>query len=503
MFVAKKNNFIRRVLFSAALAVSSPLTFASAYMDSSSQAKNPAVDISDFYMFKSWEDPTKAVFIVNVNAGQNPADGPGLSNFDDKAVYRINIDNNMDGKADDIVYEIRFHTTISEVENFPNFPFPVIGSPDLPFPELQGISSLTGPGSEGLRVRQSFSVKEVRGNKNRKLFHRQKLIAVPKNFGEKVMPDYENLASQGVYLDESTGIKIFAGQRADLSYVDLAAFTSGISFDRMPPFLSEEEDRDDHFSPYGSNRFEGTNVNTIAIEVPISRLTRDQQDAMETQIPFLGSYASVMQPYKSYGQGNYRRYKQVSRMANPTFNILINDYKVKDKYNTTAPERDGQYQEYIKEASFAQYLSASLGLPVPPAPRLGILGILYKYPGQPLDGENCGRPCADLLHLNLQVPATPPENQSRLGALLSPDPAGLPNGRRPNDDVYDITLRAFGGPAFFGTRVGDGVNFSDNTPGAGMSDGFGYGMVSGNRLDVTENGIVKEFPFLPTAHPPK
>lgn len=506
------------IIFGAALFASAMNSFASAYKDSPRQAKNPATDISDFYTFRSWEDPDKIVFIVNVNAGQNPQDGPALSNFDDDAIYRINIDNNMDGSADDIVYEIKFRSRTREVDNFPKFPFSAIAHPQLPYPELQAIESLSGPGSEGLRVRQTFTVKELRaGSKRKRLFRHQKLISVPKNLGEKVMPDYEGLASQGIYSDSETGIRVFTGQRADLSYVDLGAITAGLDFRRSSPFLSEEEDTNDFSNPFGENRFEDANVNSIVIEIPISRLTADGQGVLDTAIPFIGSYANILQPsrggkYSNYfgGSGSdvvykyryHKRYQQVSRMANPTFNILVNDYKIKDKYNMSAPENDGQYQDYVKNAVFANYLSYAIGLPVPPTPRLGILSILYKYPGQPLDGENCGDPCADLLHLNIVAPPTAPENQSRLGALLSPDIAGLPNGRRPNDDVYDISIRAFGGPAFIGMRVGDGVNFSNNIPGAGMSDGPGYGSIEGNILDVTENGIVKEFPFLPTAHAP-
>ena len=37
------------------------------------------------------------------------------------------------------------------------------------------------------------------------------------------MPKYEDLASQGIYTDPSTGIKVFAGQRAETFYIDLGA----------------------------------------------------------------------------------------------------------------------------------------------------------------------------------------------------------------------------------------------------------------------------------------
>jgi hypothetical protein len=86
--------------------------------------------------------------------------------------------------------------------------------------------------------------------------------------------------------------------------------------------------------------------------------------------------------------------------------------------------------------------------------------------------------------------------------VLAGDPAGWPNGRRPNDDVTDIALRVVSG-VLLGVAVpnlGDGVNFNVGAPGAGTADGPGYGTVPGNRLDVTANGIAGEFPFLPTPH---
>ena len=360
-----------------------------------------------------------------------------------------------------------------------------------------------------MRFRQYYSIKEIKKySRSRPAFKSRRLIAVPPNVGDVIMPDYEALAAEGIHTDIHTGIRVFAGQRAEATYADLASVFNGLKFDRMPPFLTEAEDIDDTKNPFGRNRFNRTNVNTIALEIPIDHLTIDHQPGTSTAVPFLGLYASVHRilkhPYKSsntqISSHKPRRLKQVSRMANPTFNILITDFETKNKYNWTNPKNDAQFQDLIKKPAFANYLSFVTGLPIPPEPRLGILSILYKYPGQSLDEQNCGHPCADLLHLNVQVPPTEAEFQSRLGALLSPDPAGLPNGRRPHDDVYDITLRAFGGPAFFAARIGDGINFSEGLPGAGTQDGNGYGEIKANKLDITNNGIVKEFPFLATPY---
>jgi hypothetical protein len=112
---------------------------------------------------------------------------------------------------------------------------------------------------------------------------------------------------------------------------------------------------------------------------------------------------------------------------------------------------------------------------------------LLKYHGQALNGLNCGQPCAELLRLDLSVPPTAPENQSRLGSALSTDKAGYPNGRRPNDDVTDITVRVVGGNNYIANHIGDGVNFLAGAP----------GMVG---VDITANGIARKFPFLSTPY---
>src|SRR5215468_12637707 len=75
-------------------------------------ALDPAADITDVYAFRSWEDPSKAVFIMNVIPSQVPASGPNFFNFDDDVVYAFHLDLNGDGNADDVALEFTFHTEI-------------------------------------------------------------------------------------------------------------------------------------------------------------------------------------------------------------------------------------------------------------------------------------------------------------------------------------------------------------------------------------------------------
>lgn len=484
--------------------------YAASHREAPFIAFDPAADNTDVYAFVSYDEENlgrapedrRVTFIMNVNPGQEPGDGPNYFNFSDDVLYRIHIDNNTDGKAEDIVYEIRFETETRPFGGFLTGPLPYIGNPNIPIPELQGIIALDGDGSEGLTRRQTYTVREVRDGVAEKLFSGQTLVEVPSNVGPATMPDYEDLASQGIYSDGD--IRVFAGQRAETFYIDLGAVFDTINLRRPVPALSADEDADKFANPFGINRFSGSNVSTIAIEVPISRITSDGKGGDVTGNLVIGIYASTSrQKIRKLGKNgrvkNKGRFVQVSRMANPLVNELIIDTPSKDVWNTTEPEDEAQFQEFFKNPTVATELNLIFNLPVPATPRKDLMQLLLKYPGQPLAGTDCGSPCAELLRVDLSVAPTRAEDQNRLGSALSPDPAGFPNGRRPNDDVTDIVTRVAGGSVFIGARVGDGVNLLEDAPGLGTEDGPGYGE-PGNRLDVTANGIAKEFPFLPTPH---
>jgi hypothetical protein len=475
-------------------------------------ALDPSADNTDVYAFVSYDAANlgrapadqRVTFMMNVNPGQDPSDGPNYFNFDDEVRYVINIDNDTDGKADDVVYEFRFKT-----ENRPvggpsglTSPLPYLGNPHiLTVPQLQGITALDGPGSEGLTRRQTYTVTEIRRGKRTELFKGRTLVAVPSNVGPATMPDYPALAAQGIYSDDANGIRVFAGQRAETFYIDLGAVFDTLNLRRYLPALTGPGEDNDNVNPFGVNRFSGFNISTIAIEVPIKRITSDRKPASTTKNPVIGMYAEtdrrkVRVLHKSGERDDDEddgRFVQVSRMANPLVNELIITTPFKDEWNAAEPENEANFQAFYKNPVVATELNLVFHVPIVPIDgssandRTDLMGLLLKYPGQALNGTNCGRPCAELLRLDLTVSPTAPENQSRLGAALSADKAGYPNGRRPNDDVTDIVVRVVGGNDYIANHIGDGVNFLAGAPG-----------VVG--VDITANGIAKNFPFLPTPY---
>jgi hypothetical protein len=357
------------------------------------------------------------------------------------------------------------------------------------------VTSLEGAGSEGVSRKQRYTVTEVRdcpigraGCVTRTtLFDGQTLSAVLSNIGPRTTPDYDGLAAQGTYTDAATGARVFAGQRAETFAIDLGAVFDTLNLrtetgaGRPLPVQTAAEDANDVVNSFGINAFSGFNVNTIALEIPIRRLTKDGAAASAAN-GTIGLYAatsrrkvSLTTPVRGI---NVAPFVQVSRMGNPLVNELIIPIGLKDRWNQTEPEDEAQFLRFYRELSVAQALQLVSGVPVPAGPREDIVRLLTKYAGQ--DQNPAVGPFSELLRLDMTVPPTPPAQIKRLGPLAhdasgnpTPDAAGFPNGRRPNDDVTDLVVRVAGGANYIANYVGDGVG-------------------------VNEKGITADFPFLPS-----
>src|SRR5438128_12143912 len=96
-----------------ALFMSTPV-FAASHREAPLIANDPAADITDFYLFRSWQDSDKAILIMNVIPGQEPGSGPNYFNFADDVLYEIHIHNNKNNIAANIVYQIRLKTDLRQ-----------------------------------------------------------------------------------------------------------------------------------------------------------------------------------------------------------------------------------------------------------------------------------------------------------------------------------------------------------------------------------------------------
>jgi hypothetical protein len=451
-------------------------------------------DIPDVFAFVSYDPDDldaadKVTLIVTFDPFLEPGNGPTYFPFDPEILYAIRVDNDHDA-VEDIVFEFRFESEIRLPGSFTvyvgagegidapaNAPLPAIANPVVP----PAITALSGPGSEGLGLRQTYHVTMIKDGVSSELSTGFMMFKVPSNVGPRTMPNYPALFELGIY-DVGDGISVFAGTVDDPFWLDLGAAFDSINF-RSQGFvvqgvLTDDQDADDTQN-FASDEFSGYNVNAIAIEVPIAMLTSDGEihPASDPEAT-IGVWGSSSRPTtKTYNSPGEKAtvstdFTQIQRMGNPLINELIIGVGSKDTFSMSEPKDDAEFSDFFLDPFFARVLNAVYEalfgpdiLPVPDTPRLDLLPLVNYLPPIAAEGTPSG-PIADLLRLNTGVPPTPPDQQSRLG-LLGGDPAGNPNGRRIRDDVIDITSRVAVGVLdpdfniFPHNRIGDGVNIND------------------------------------------
>ena len=414
-------------------------------------------DISDFFMFRSYEPGHEGnvVLIMDTNPGEEPSSGPNYYNFDPNVTYRFRIDNDQNGRANDVVFEFKFQSQIRGDTAALGLPLNNVALPP--------ITKLDGPGSEGLGLRQTYSVSMVQGGFRRTELG-SNLIAVPSNVGPRTMPDYNALAAQGVY-DLGNGIRAFAGQRDDPFYIDLGGLFDTLNLGLSPlPIETNAQDANDGANAFGVDMLSGFNIQEIALEIPASMLTADGKGATETQTSKIGGVADTYRPlFTSRGRSVGGQIEQVERLANPLVNEVIIGTPSKDQWNTVdqnQPNSENGFLDYYLNPRLALALQLVYGVPAATKNRTDLRDLMLTYGGQ--GGYS------DLLRLDLHTPPTPLASQKRLGPLAhdangtaTPDAAAWPNGRRPIDDVTDIATRVVGGANYINAHAADGINVND------------------------------------------
>ena len=495
----------------AAVLVAPPISFAANHREAPITALDRLADITDYFSFVSYDDPSKVTFLLNVDPLLEPSNGPNYFPFDPNILYEVKIDNDHDA-IEDIKFQFRFRTDFRLPPQLPrqiaegiytgpigqdqgrNAPpgGPAGAAPGTPIVP-NAITTLDGPGSEGLTIRQTYSVAMVRGGDDDDdddrddLTDGRRLVAVPSNVGPRTMPNYEapgGLFQQGVY-DLGDGIRVFAGTADDPFWIDLGAAFDTANLRSGGLVLGPGVDGDDNTN-INSEDVAGFNVNVIAIEVPIAMLTRtNRREPATSPAATIGSWGTtsrqtmtIRRPTPSPVTNGQRpnpfatsgEFRQVQRMANALTNELFVGNGFKDSFSVSEPRNDARFSRFFFDPYLARQVNAQVpAIQVPDPPRTDLRPLYQYLPPVAAPGTPPG-PVADLLRLNTGVPPTPAAIRSRLGLVGNGprrDQAGYPNGRRVHDDVTDITLRLTVGvfnPAFNrppNNILGDGVNVND------------------------------------------
>jgi hypothetical protein len=410
----------------------------------------PKVDGTDFYMFMSYENGRDGyvTLISNYQPLQHPYGGPNYFKMDPNALYEIHIDNNGDAR-EDLTFQFRFQN------KFNNITLP-IGNKNVSIPLTQA-GVVTDRNSPALNVNETFTIDVVRGD--RRTGQRSavtnaaggsKVFDKPvDNIGQKTIPDYAAYADKHVYTVNVPGCampgKVFVGQRKEAFAVNL-----GTIFDLVNAPVGVITDP----ALIGAlpNTIDDSNITTLALEVHKSCLTQGSEPVIGGWMTASLRQGSLLDPTPKRGHQTTAisggAWTQVSRLGMPLVNEVVIGLQDKDRFNGSKPKDDGQFADYVTNPTFPALIEIALNLPNT-APKNLPRGDLVTTFLTGIAGVN--KPAnvvpSEMLRLNTAIPAVPFAQQNRLGIVGNilaggSDNAGYPNGRRPKDDIVDISLVA-------------------------------------------------------------
>ena len=432
--------------------------FASSHREAPFITENPKVDGTDFYLFRSYEAGRgdTITLVANYLPLQDAYGGPNYFTLDPQALYEIHIDNNGDAK-EDLTFQFRFKNDLAGGEGISLN----VGGKTVAVP-LVNVGSITAADSSQLNVRESYTVRLMRGSRRgtqsadvTNAATGATVFEKPADYiGTKSFPDYATYAAAHVFSINIPGCaapgRMFVGQRKESFAVNL-----GTIFDLVNAPASVVVGGN---TPAGRALVPSTiaakNITSLELELPIA-CVKGPSDVIGAWTTASLHQARVLNPRATFKLPALEAgaWTQVSRLSTPLVNEVVIGLRDKDRFNASEPRDDAQFADYVTNPTLPALLEVLFGAAgvVAPTrfPRTDLVAAFLTG----VDGVNKNGSTAEMLRLNTALPPTPKGQQNSLGAALcfvggvltldNPgcDPAGFPNGRRPGDDVVDIELR--------------------------------------------------------------
>ena len=144
---------------------------ASSHREAPFVTKNPKVDSTDFYMFRSYEPGREeyVTLIANYLPLQDSYGGPNYFTLDPEALYEIHVDNDGDGN-EDLTFQFQFQNALSNGGNGILLPITlkdgagtmVTKNISSPYINVGGINAAD---TSKLQVQESYTLTMVKGDR--------------------------------------------------------------------------------------------------------------------------------------------------------------------------------------------------------------------------------------------------------------------------------------------------------------------------------------------------
>jgi len=475
-----------------------PFASASSHREAPAISKDPSADNTDVYAFVTPDKPDTVTLVANYIPAEEPSGGPNFYEWDPSVLYEIHI-HNGNGTNDEITYQFRFKTKVIDSDTF-----------------LYNVGPITFDGTRYVNWNrpQTYSVTRIDENGQSNLLKSDALVP-PVNIGPRSTPFYDDLARAAIQ-DLPNGGKVFAGQRDDPFFVDLGSIFDLLG---LRPFnAAHKVPCPDPASPCptsnGVDDVAGLSVHSIVLQVPKSDLAHNHVTPTDPndRNSVIGVYASASRrttrvlddsndDNNNNNSSNNNNWVQVSRLGEPLINEVLIPMGQKDRWNRTDPVQDRQFEKFYlhpEPAGLINSLFQGTVMPIDESGRTDLVAILLTGlklpPGNPTGVTNftfTGNRRMDLLRLNMAVGPTAAVGAGNTLGVLAGDLAGFPNGRRLEDDVTDIEVRAIA--QGYGAVVKAVVGLPDKSPNNSIGDGDNQNNVGDA---ANHKGFFSQFPYV-------
>lgn len=414
----------------------------------------PKVDATDFYMFRSYEAGRDGMvtLIANYLPLQDGYGGPNYFAMDPNALYEIHVDNNGDAK-EDLTFQFRFKNKLAADGKGVSL---TVGGKSVNIPLVQA-GAVANVKDANLQLNESYTLTVVRGDRRsgtaQAVTHATSgstsFDKPVDNIGKKTIADYAGYAAKHIYPITIPGCatqgRVFVGQRQDPFAVNL-----GTIFDLVNAPVSVITDPS--LINAAPNTIGDKNVTTLALEIHKDCLKSAGDDVIGGWTTASLRQGRLLDPKPASGHQASEKaggaWVQVSRLGMPLVNEVVIGLKDKDKFNASKPRDDAQFADYVTNPTLPALLEIALALPnTAPTnfPRNDLVTTFLTG----IKGVNQPKAvtASEMLRLNTAIDPVPFAQQNRLGIVGNilaggNDNAGFPNGRRPKDDVVDVSLVA-------------------------------------------------------------
>lgn len=413
-----------------------PAAMASSHREAPFITRQPKVDATDFYMFRSYQSGRSdyTTLIANYVPLQDAYGGPNFFSLDPDALYEIHIDNNGDAK-EDLTFQFRFKNTNKDAKFS-------VGGKQMSIPLVINGGAIDSVNPAGINVRETYTVTVVRGD--RRSGTRQAVTNADggatsfdkpiDNIGNKSIPNYNAYASKHVYSVNipgcATPARMFVGQRKDPFVVNL-----GETFDLIN-YKSPAVEFDPNAEKSARDDLADKNITSIEMEVPTACLL-----SATAGDPVIGGWTTasmrqgrLLNPFPGSTVGASLEggaWVQVSRLGMPLVNEVVIGLKDKDRFNHCKPSADAQFADYVTNPTLPALVEVLFGSVGAKAPTNFPRGDLVAAFLTGIKGVNQPKTvvASEMLRLNTSIAPTASGAQNRLG-VIGGDNAGFPNGRR-------------------------------------------------------------------------